>query len=117
MSLQTELEALLDIYVEAYRRQDAEGCAATFTPNALLVSPFGPPARGRAEIERVHMEWTAEDEAKDKVIEIAEGGGSEDCAWCLAEFSEGATGQGTSLMVFERGASGEWLLRMCSLNE
>ena len=117
MSLQTELQALLESYVSAYRGQDAKGCAAAFTMDALLVSPFGPPARGREAIEKVHVEWTAEDEAKNKVIEIAEFGGSGDTAWCLAEFSEGATGHGTSLMVFERGEAVEWLIRMCSLNE
>lgn len=117
MPLRDELQQQLDAYVTAYRGQDAKACASFFTPNALIMSPFSPAARGTTAILDVHQEWTAEEEAKNKKLNIVEFGGSTDLAWCLVEFSEGATGQGTSLMVFERGANGAWLIRMCSLNE
>jgi hypothetical protein len=47
-----------------------------------------------------------------------EAGTSGHLAWSLAAYSEGeATGNGTSLSVFERHADGGgWLIRMCSLN-
>jgi hypothetical protein len=38
--------------------------------------------------------------------------------WCLAIFSDGeVTGEGTSLCIFERQYNGNWLIRICSLND
>lgn len=117
MTFRKELQDLLDRYVFAYQKGDARGCAAVFTPDAELFSPFGPAARGRDEIEQTHAEWTSEG-GGEKMVKVTLTGASGDLAWCLAEFSEGsATVEGTSLCVFERQKNGDWLMRMCSLNE
>ncbi|WP_245318119.1 MULTISPECIES: nuclear transport factor 2 family protein [unclassified Mesorhizobium] len=58
MSIRDELQELWDIYVAAYRAGDAAGCAAVFTSDAELHSPYAPPARGRAAIEALHGVWT-----------------------------------------------------------
>jgi uncharacterized protein (TIGR02246 family) len=115
MNVESEIARLLDRYVEAYRTGDSAGCAAAFTEDGELRSPFGPAAVGRDAIARVHAEWTA-DGAAGKQIEIKSFGMSGDMAWVLAVFREGqATGEGESLCVLERQADQGWLFRMCSL--
>lgn len=116
MILQNELQAVWDRYLDAYRRGDACGCAAVFSTNALLTSPYGPPAQGRDAIAAIHEDWTS-DGGENKQLEMIEFGGSGGLAWCLAKFSENAeTGTGVSLSVLERQSDGQWLIRMCSLN-
>ncbi|WP_027036488.1 YybH family protein [Mesorhizobium ciceri] len=116
MSISDELQELWDIYVAAYRAGDAAGCASIFTDDAEMHSPYAPPARGRAAIEALHGVWT-QHATPDKTLAVIEAGGSGDLAWSLAAYSEGeATGNGTSLSVFEHQAGGGWLIRMCSLN-
>ncbi len=116
MTLQDELQQTMDRYVAAYQDQDAHGCAAVFTPDSQMMSPYGPPARGRTEIEAAHAAWTSEG-GDGKRLEIVECGGSGDVAWALARYSEGDTAsEGTSLCVFERRPKDDWMIRMCSLN-
>ena len=80
-------------------------------------SPCGPPALGRAAIVDLHAVWT-EGGSTGKRLDVVQAGGSGDLAWCLAEYSEGeTTGNGTSLMVFQRGQAGDWQIRMCSMNQ
>jgi len=117
MTIQDELQRLFDEYVAAYRVGNAAGCAAIFTPNAELYSPYGPASRGRGAIEETHAAWTQAG-GENKQIEVIEAGQSGNLAWCLARCSEGdATGDGTSLNVLERQEDGGWSIRMCSLNE
>lgn len=116
MPTRNELQKTCDLYVTAYQTGDSHGCAAAFLPDAKMMSPYGPTACGREEIEAQHAEWTREG-GEGKRLEIVEFGGSDDVAWALAEFGEDkATGKGTSLCVFERQPHGRWLIRMCSLN-
>lgn len=116
MPTRSELQETFDRYVAAYQTGDAHGCAAVFLADARMISPYGPIARGRGEIEAQHVEWTREG-GEGKRLEIVDFGGAGDMAWALAEFREGkAAGGGTSLSVFERQSDGRWLVRMCSLN-
>ena len=117
MTIADELQKLLDDYVVAYRASDAAACASVFTADAWIISPYGPAAFGRADIERIHQDWM-QDSAEDKRIEVVEAGQSGDLAWCLARFSEGESeDEGTSLNLFERQKDGRWLIRICSMNE
>ena len=88
MALRKELQEILDTYVASYVLHDPKGCAAVFEPDAVLASPYGPPARGRSEIEAVHVEWTAHG-GENKRMDIVECGGNSTVAWCLARYSEG----------------------------
>ncbi|SMX38400.1 YybH family protein [Maliponia aquimaris] len=115
--IEAEAQALIDLYVAAYRVGDAEGCAALFTADAELYSPFGPPARGRQAIAETHAEWTSEGAGTGaKTMTVLSAGRSGDMAWCLVGFAEGAAGGGVSLNVLHRQGDG-WRIRMCSLNE
>lgn len=113
--LRDELQAALNEMARVYAAGDAAACAALFTADATLHSPFAPPAHGRAEIEALHRDWTRD--ATAKRFEILDCGGSGELAWALARFSEGETGTGMTLAVFERHEQAGWLVRACSLNE
>lgn len=116
MSIRDDLQEIWDMYVAAYRAGDAAGCAAIFTKDAEVHSPYGPPARGRPAIEALHGEWV-QHASSNKTLQVIEAGNSGDLAWTLAAYSEGeVVGNGTSLSVFERHPGGGWLIRMCSLN-
>ncbi|MDX8455982.1 nuclear transport factor 2 family protein [Mesorhizobium sp. VK9D] len=116
MPIFDDLQEIWDLYVAAYRLGDAAGCAAIFTDDAEVHSPYGPPARGRAAIEALHGIWV-QHAGPNKTLQVIEAGSSGNLAWTLAAYSEGeATGNGTSLSILERQADGGWLIRMCSLN-
>lgn len=116
MPLKNELQEVMDRYAAAYEHQDAQGCAAVFTPASQMMSPYGPLARGRKEIETTHAIWTSEG-GDGKRLDLVECGGSGDVAWALARFSEGdGSIAGTSLCVFQRQPAEGWLIHMCSLN-
>lgn len=115
MMLEDELQGWLEQMARSYAVGDAAACARMFSEDAMLHSPFAPPAHGRAEIEILHRDWTRT--ATAKRFYILSFGGSGDLAWVLARFSEGDTGTGTTLAVLDRSADTGWLCKACSLNE
>ena len=115
-NLRTELQTVLDKMARVYKAQDAMACAALFTADGALYSPYAPPTHGRTDIEALHRIWTAEPSAKK--FRIIDHGGGGELAWALAQYSEGAvTADGTTLIVFVRSPAAGWLIRICSLNE
>lgn len=115
MSIQDEMQGLMDKMTKAYRAGDATGCAALFVPDGALYSPYAPPALGRQAIDELHRDWTQGGE--NKQLRVIDAGSSGDLAWCHTAFSEGEiSGDGTSLSVCERQADGRWLIRICMLN-
>tara|TARA_R100000750_G_scaffold52621_1_gene37837 strand:+ start:11118 stop:11525 length:408 start_codon:yes stop_codon:yes gene_type:complete len=107
-------QLLLDAYAAAYRSGDADHCAACFTDDAQMLSPYAPPAWGRTAIAALHADWVMD--GHGKALTLTDGGHDGDLGWGLAEFSEGAaTGTGTTLCVFRRQPDGGWLIHMCSL--
>ena len=116
MSFKQECQNLYDQYVAFYRSGDAKGCASIFATQAKMYSPFGPPAIGRKAIEEAHADWV-EEGAEEKNIFVSSAGCDGELGWCLAEFSEGTTGEGNSLSVLARKPDGRWLITHCSLNE
>lgn len=116
VSFKQECQKLLDHYVTFYRRGDAKGCASVYAEHAEMYSPFGPPAIGRKAIENTHTEWVTEG-ADNKQIIVSSANRDGDLGWCIAEFSEGTTGEGVSLNVLARQPDDSWLITHCSLNE
>lgn len=115
MSELTKVEALWRTYAEAYRRADAAGCAAIFTEDCLLMSPYGPLAVGRAAVADLHNAWVAEGGA-GKVLDVVRFDQDGDLAWALVRYSE-EDESGLSLNVMQRQSDGSWLVHICSLND
>lgn len=116
MDFKTECGKLMDRYAAFYRAGNAEGCASVFASKAELYSPFGPLAKGRAAIEAVHREWVKEG-ADGKAIKVLSAGCNGDLGWCVARYSEGTTGNGSSVNILSRHPDGSWLITHSSLNE
>jgi len=117
MATTDEMRALLQTYLEAYRKKDAEGCAACFASNAVVYSSYASPVEGRAAIQDVHREWVSEGDG-DKTMDIVRAGSDRDSSWCVARFSEGdPPSEGFSLNVFEPDENGTWLITVSSLSE
>lgn len=115
MTLFKELQAVMTKMAAAYAARDATGCAALFVEDRVLYSPYAEPARGRAEIEVLHVLWTAH--ATTKQIDVRDCGGDGNTAWALSAYTEGTPDTtGTSLCVFERTITGDWLIRVCALH-
>ena len=115
MDFLEECQQLLDRYVSCYREGDAAGCASVYSIEAEMYSPFGPPAIGRRAIEAAHKEWV-EEGADSKQINVLSAGSSGDLGWCIANFSEGTTGSGSSMNILARRPDGRWEITHCSLN-
>jgi len=61
MSVKDELQIFMNAMALSYGAGDAAACAAMFTADAELFSPYAPTACGRAEIEELHRVWTEGD--------------------------------------------------------
>ena len=117
-------QAVIDRYLAAYSAHDAVGCAALYAENAEVRSPFGPVARGRAEIEAEHLRWFADGET-NKTMQVTRAGIDGDLGYCLVVFAAdvpragGAVERvrGSSLNVLERRTDGIWTITLTSLNE
>lgn len=110
-----EVQRLMDRMAVAYQTGDAMGCAALFTADASLFSPYATATHGRDAIEALHRVWAAPSNSKQ--LTVMDTGRSGDLGWCLAAYSEGdVTGNGTSLCVLQCQPDGSWLIRHCSLN-
>jgi ketosteroid isomerase-like protein len=109
-----QLNGLIDGYLTAYAACDAQGCAAIFTADGALYSPYGPPAHGHAEIAATHVEWFAENE-EDKTIEVTEYTRDQTTGHCLLRWSarvpddaaaggyHTASGHSLGILSFETG--------------
>lgn len=120
MAFRDEVQALADGYLAAYARQDAEGCAAGFSGDALMESPFGPPAAGRAAIAAAHRAWFEEPE-RNKRLDAVEAEAEDALGWARlrwsAEVDDPETGApttaaGSTLAVLRRGPEGWVFARM-----
>lgn len=118
------IRAEIDRYFAAYEAHDARGCASVYTPDAVALSPWGPPARGREAIAAPHSEWfEAGERNKTNAIDdlLVDG----DLAVCLLRYSadvpaaDGGTEKvfGISLNSLKRQPDGSWKIRHTSLNE
>ncbi len=115
MTFPADAQALFDRMAKAYQAADAPGCAALFTIDATLLSPYAPAAHGRAAIEDLHRVWTADD-PNNKSLTVLDAGASSDMGWCFLAYSEGdKTGDGKTLCTLKRQPDGSWLVHYCSL--
>lgn len=111
-------------YLQAYESRDAAGCAAIYSADAFVVSPWGPPVRGRDAIKGAHLEWFEDGETnKSMLVEELEISG--DLAICLIRYGADVPGPegkperayGCSLNTLRRQPDGDWKICHTSLNE
>ena len=118
-----EIEVLVARLLDALQRHDASACAAPFTDDALILSPYGPPAKGTAEIRSAHQGWFDEGET-NKRLDLLDSCTGGELGYCVLAYSgeylqpDGsyAPHRGRSVNVLRRGANGGWLIQISSMN-
>jgi ketosteroid isomerase-like protein len=117
MAFLDQMTGLFDCMSRAYRVGDAQGCAAFFTQDAILLSPYAVPTTGQDAIADLHRVWVG-DGGNSKTLEVVDCGHSGDLGWCLVAYHEGGvTGSGKSLNIVTRRSDGEWLISHCVLSD
>ncbi|MFT3732244.1 MAG: SgcJ/EcaC family oxidoreductase [Hyphomicrobium sp.] len=117
------IERLAARLLYALRTHDAPACAALFTEDCPLLSPYGPAAVGREAVCATHQAWFEEGET-NKRLRLLDAGADGEVGYCLLAYSgdypkaDGSrtTESGKSLNVLERQTDGEWKIRISSLN-
>ena len=116
------IERLVARLLDALQRHDAAACADLFTADGLILSPYGPPARGTTEIEATHQSWFDEGET-NKRLTLLDASASGDLAYCVLAWAgdypqpDGTctTHSGRSVNVLRRTAHGDWKIAISSL--
>ncbi len=122
MSNKLEVLQLIETYLANYQAEDAAGCAACYTQDGQILSPYGPPIIGRAAIAAAHGEWFLENE-ENKKMDVQFLRTERSIGFCLAVYEADVPGQdrgiekqrGTSLITLERSNEG-WKIWHTSLN-
>jgi uncharacterized protein (TIGR02246 family) len=118
------IRGVIDVYLSAYERHDASGCAAVYTNGAIMLSPWSAPARGRAAISDAHAEWFEEGET-NKSMTVADICVQGNLGICLLHFAADvtdiSTGEiarifGASLSAMTKQTDGTWKISHQSLN-
>lgn len=124
MTARELFQPVLDRYLQAYIAHDSAGCAAEFTPDGQIFSPYGPPATGTAALKAAHDCWFEEGEFNKSmtILEARAEGGVGFCSLLYAANVTAPDGQvlrivGTGLSTFLRQTDGSWKIRHTSLNE
>lgn len=112
---ETLIRNQMDAYLSAYAETDAEGCAAIYASEALVITPWGPPTKGRDAIIDAHLDWFTENET-NKTLTIADLRLEGNLATCLMAFSADVPTEkggsepshGASLSILVRNHAGAW---------
>ena len=122
-SIRKGIEALAANLLEALRRHDASGCAALFTDDGSILSPYGAEAHGREAIEATHKAWFDAGET-NKRLDLLEFCASGNVGYCILAYAgdylqpDGSftTESGKSVNVIKQQSNGEWQIHVSSLN-
>ena len=122
-SVREGIEALVAKLLEALRQHDATGCAALFTDEGSILSPYGAEVRGRDAIKATHEAWFDEGET-NKRLDLLEAGASGDVGYCVLAYAgdylqpDGSytTDSGKSVNVLVQQSNGDWKIHISSLN-
>lgn len=117
------IEALVARLLDALRRHDARACAALFTADGLILSPYGPVAHGTSDIAATHQSWFDEGET-NKRLTVLDAGTSGDLGFCVLAYagdyrqSDGSltTHTGKSVNILRKDGDGSWKIHISSLN-
>jgi uncharacterized protein (TIGR02246 family) len=123
MSAKDQFQQVMDRYLDRYAAHDAVGCAALYTKDGIILSPYGPPAIGSAAIRDEHAAWFLEGET-NKTMTVLDAALDGATGFCLVAYSADIAGQdgttrvhGASVNTMTKDTAGTWLIRQTSLNE
>ena len=117
------VDALVSKLLEASRQHDAAGCAALFTNDGRIFSPYGAEVSGRDAIAATHKAWFDEGET-NKRLDLLEADAKGDVGYCILAWAgdylqpDGSviTESGQSVNVLKQQPTGRWKMHVCSLN-
>lgn len=119
MDMQKILEDFDDAYNEAFNRGDAEGCAAFFTEDVILMTPDQPMSRGKKAFEEIYNSRMAKSSGGTHSNELVEYGVEGDLAYQVGTFAIAGTNppeQGKFVNVLKRQADDTWKVAVSIFN-
>ena len=124
MTARALFQPVLDRYLAAYLAHDSAACAAEYTRDGQIFSPYGPPATGTASLRAAHESWFEEGEF-NKSMTILEARAEGDVGFCSLLYAADITMPdgtisrvfGSGINTFVRLPDGTWKIRHTSLNE
>jgi len=122
-SVREGIESLARKLLEALRQHDATGCAALFTEDGSILSPYGAQAHGRDAIVATHKSWFEAGET-NKRLDLLDFGASGNVGYCVLGYAgdylqpDGSyiSESGKSVNVLKRRSNGNWKIYISSLN-
>jgi ketosteroid isomerase-like protein len=122
MSIETEMQAVIDRYVDAYIRHDLAAIGAIYSDAASIYSPYGPAALGNAAVVETHKDWFSANE-QNKRLSMLRAEAVGDLAYCVMQYAGDfpdeagnlVTESGVSMNVLKRHADGLWQIHITSL--
>ena len=121
MSVQSQIEHLLQRYVQAFNAHDMK-ILDLFQSRAEVYTPYSPPAVGHKELQALHTKWFTHKIAyKDAAVQHLTS--RDGVAYCFASYaltrSDGDEGErketGTSANVMIEGPAGNWTFLSTSI--
>ena len=107
----------------AMRQHDTSGCAALFTEDGSIFSPYGVEAHGREAIEATHKSWFDAGET-NKRLDLLDFGASASVGYCVWAYAGGylqpggsySSESGKSVDVLKQRSNGDWKIHISSFN-
>ena len=119
MDMKKFLEDFDDAYNQAFNRGDAEGCAAFFTDDVILLAPGQPMTRGKQAFLDTYRSRMRDSGGGTHSNELVEFGVEGDLAYQVGSFAvTGATPseQGSFVNVLKRQPDGTWKVAVSIFN-
>ena len=120
-------DAIRDViarYLSAYENHDSAGCSAVYAPDAIVLSPWGPPLHGPDAIAAAHIDWFEAGETNKtmKIRDLIVDGRTAICLVTYAADVPAESGSpekvfGASLNTLQCQPDGSWKIRHTSLTE
>jgi ketosteroid isomerase-like protein len=118
-ALQNALGAANARWTDAYNKQDGSAFAALYASDAVLMAPGRPPIRGAEAIGRYWADLIKSGNRRNIALEPLTEQGGGDIAYQAGRWSLDLVAQdggvkrvsGNAVRIFERGPSGQWLIK------
>lgn len=119
MDMKTILEDFDAAYNEAFNRGDAEGCAAFFTEDIMLLPPDEPMTRGRAAFLDTYRSRISENTGGTHTNKLIDYGVEGDMAYQVGTYAIADSNppeQGKFVNILKRQGDGTWKVKVSIFN-